>query len=370
MSVNPIQIGPLSGKPGQLVYGQIPILELPSGTAEVWPVLIAQGPEPGPCLWLTANIHGDELTGVAAIHQVVTPKLAAALRGTIVAIPSLNPAGLRVEKRQPYYLDEDPNRLWPSGCPPEDDPDAKKPSALELAYARLFQIVQDTADFLLDLHNAGMRSIPFIFRDRVLYRKGEGGEARIQAEALQAHVGELCAAFGLPVVVELPVKHWLGKKLHRSVSGAAVNLARIPAVTVELGSWGVVTPDALEAATVGIHNVLVWAGMVDGELRPNPAAPHAHQRGQFRRRRHPLAPASGLVRHLVRPGQPIESGQPVAELRDIYGRPVGEGVIRTEYSGWVISLQDGILAYPNRPIATLAIPDDQPLVDQYSEDVC
>lgn len=71
----------------------------------------------GPTLWLTANIHGPELAGLPVIHRLLTADLAARLHGTLIAVPSLNPAGLRTMERLPYYSHTDPNRLWPTKRP-------------------------------------------------------------------------------------------------------------------------------------------------------------------------------------------------------------------------------------------------------------
>ena len=115
-----ITVGNLQSKPGKRVYGYLDILEHPVGTVERLPVIIAQGMNVGPTLWLTANIHGDEYTGIPVIHKVINTIDLTKLKGTIVAIPTLNPAGSRVCQRHPYYDKKDPNRLFPDGNPFKD----------------------------------------------------------------------------------------------------------------------------------------------------------------------------------------------------------------------------------------------------------
>ena len=110
-----IEIGTAKSEPGKLTYGFVDALELPTGTHDKLAVMIAQGKEDGPTFFITANIHGNELTGIAVIHDVVTQELAEQLKGTVVAIPSLNPTGLRLYQRYPEYQDEDPNRQFPEG---------------------------------------------------------------------------------------------------------------------------------------------------------------------------------------------------------------------------------------------------------------
>jgi predicted deacylase len=263
-----VRVGTAEGRPGELVYGWFDIAELPTGHVERLPVIIAQGREPGPVFWFTANIHGDELTGMAALHDTIKPELVAELRGTVVAIPTLNPSGLRVEKRKPYFDHNDPNRTFPGYVKPGDDPEElerkrKTPTIYEAAMGRLFIEISESADFLIDLHCYGLQATSFTIRDRVLYREEAEKEA---AEELYRRTDEMCQAFGLPVVNESTANHYVNAKLHRSTSGAALNEARIPSFTVELGLIGGVDPNALAAAKTGITNVLKWAGMLPGEL--------------------------------------------------------------------------------------------------------
>ena len=62
-------VGALRGEPGGYAYGTLEALTLPTGGAETFPIIIAQGHEPGPVLWLTASIHGDEYTGIRTISR-------------------------------------------------------------------------------------------------------------------------------------------------------------------------------------------------------------------------------------------------------------------------------------------------------------
>ena len=115
-----IKIGEIVSSPGEITYGYISVLEHPIGTLERLPVIIAQGKTDGPILWLTANIHGNEYTGIPVIHKIMNTVDINNLKGAIVAIPSLNPSGSRVKRRSPYYDGKDPNRLFPDGNPFKD----------------------------------------------------------------------------------------------------------------------------------------------------------------------------------------------------------------------------------------------------------
>lgn len=316
-------------------------------------------------MWITGNIHGGEFDGLATIHQLITPELVAQLNGTIVAVPTLNPAGLRTHERSPYYLyGRDPNRLFPAMAGTLDENDTAFPSALEMAYAGLFERITATADYLIDLHNYGAISIPFALRDPVLYRDGrEKGVAR----KLQETVGDMLRAMGLTVVHEYVSGQYLKLHLHRSVSGAALNTARIPAVTVELGGQRIVNVKHVRAAAAGIRNVMRWAKMLPEPYEPIREVPVLDLGYPVRRMQHPRVSQSCIVHHLVQPGQRVRRGDVVARAVDIFGRPIeGNGLLRTEFDGFVLGLYPNLAHYPNEAVMGLAVRDDSSLVQQIS----
>src|SRR5690606_9901988 len=143
-------LGDVVAAPGGLAYGWFELAALPTGHVERLPVILAQGRAPGPTLWLTANIHGDEVTGPAVIHELLSPSFARQLRGTVVALPTLNPAGLHTRQRASYLDRRDPNRLFPDFAP-DGDLYGEPPAVLETGYARLLSEMRG-ADWLVDLH--------------------------------------------------------------------------------------------------------------------------------------------------------------------------------------------------------------------------
>ncbi len=359
----PIRIGTATSRPGEITYGAFEAVPLPTGGMDSFPVIIAQGAARAePVLWLTANIHGNEYDGIAVIHRLITPDLVRELSGTIVAIPTLNPAGLRTNGRVPYYLyGKDPNRLFPGMTSGPAGREAAPHSALEAAYGRLFERIDATADYLIDLHNYGIRSIPFAFLDPVYYRDPRDYRA---AQRLQRTIEAMVAALGLTVVREYRSEQYLDLNLHRSLSGATLNTARIPAITLELGGQNAVNQAHVEAALAGIRNVLRWAGMLPGPREPVTGVPVIDPGYAVRRVQHPRVPVACVVHLLVTPGQMVRAREPVARMVDIYGRPTGtrDGLLCTEHDGFVLGLYPSITYYPNEPVMGLAIRDDSELV--------
>lgn len=358
-----IVIGTVHSQPGQIVCGTFDALPLPTGGSDVFPVIVAQGRNPdGPTLWITANIHGAEYNGIAVLHALITPALVEQLTGTLIAIPTLNPAGLRTAQRSPYYLHgRDPNRLFPSSPAIERSYEPGAQSGLETAYARLFERIDATADYLIDLHDYGIESIPFVFRDPVFYREAH---ERPVVERLQSTIGEMVRALGLTVINEYASTDYVRLNLHRTVSGSVLNVAHRPAITIELGGQQRITGSHVRAAVQAIKNAMRWAGMLPGELEPIQDVPVIDLGHPVRRTTHPRVSAAGIIHYMVRPGDLVTAGMPLARLVDLYGRPVGEdnGLLRAEHDGFIIGLFSGVAVYPQDAVLGIAIRDTNSLV--------
>ncbi|MBI3170830.1 MAG: succinylglutamate desuccinylase/aspartoacylase family protein [Chloroflexi bacterium] len=359
-----LTIGTATAKRGEIVYGEYFLVQHPVGGADVLPVIIAQGQEDGPVFWITAGIHGIEHAGIQVIHKLIMPELVKQMRGTIVAIPALNPAGLRTLNRQAYYHNGDPNRLFPDGRVPKTDPDKAPPSALEQAYGCLFEDIKNTASFYFDLHCMSNGSLSFIFRDRVLYRKGDES-ARKRAEEVSVKMDEMAQAYGHTVTADFAVEKYIDEKLHRATTAAVAMLAGIPALTAELSSPYTPTPEVVHAGVSGLRNVMRWGGMLGGEMESitgikmvDPGFP-THRRSVTR------VTQSCVVHHLKEPGDLVKVGDPLVEMRDAWGRSLG--VLTSEYDGFVISRPTGILFYPGEATMLLAIRDNEPRVGEYPE---
>jgi predicted deacylase len=292
------------------------------------------------------------------------------MRGTIVAIPVLNPAGQRTNRRDPYHAPKDPNRLWPDGKPKKpQDPDKDPPSSLETAYERLFEEICASADYLIDYHNAWTNSISFIFQDRILYRADQDAEQnKEKAEALATKLDEMVRAYGHTIVNEFPPEKYIDEKLHRSTSGAALLVGQVPGFTVELGTGHMPDPAIVAASAAGTRNVMRWAGMLDGDPEPIDGIKIVDPGFPARRRGTPRVDEACVVVHLVEAGDLVKVGDPVAEVRDVWGRPLGDGLLRSEHDGFVIGRMHGIYYYPGDAVLGMAIRDDAPMIAPYPED--
>lgn len=359
-----LSLGTAIAKRGEIVYGEYDLVQHPVGGMDRVPVIIAQGSHDGPTFWITAGIHGPEHAGVQVIHKLITADLIKDLHGTIVSSPALNPAGLRTLERQAYYYDGDPNRLFPDGRTRRDDPDKNPPSSLELAYGRLFEEIKKSANYFFDLHCMSPYSLSFVFRDRLLYRKGDV-EAKKKAEATSAIMEEMCQAYGHTVIADFSVSKYIDEKLHRSTTAASAMLAHIPALTAELGTPYTPDPNIVKASVIGLRNVLRWAKMLKSDPEVVSGIKIVDPGFPTRRRAIARVTQPCVVHHLVEPGDRVRVGDPVVEMRDAWGRVLD--VLKSEYDGFIITRPRGILFYPGQATLLMAIKDDEPLVGEYPE---
>lgn len=359
-----LKIGSCNAVPGELAYGSFQGPELPTGGADSLALIIAQGLQDGPILWLSANIHGDEVAGIPALHRLLTTELCKQLKGSVVCIPSLNPSGLRVRRRHPYYDDRDPNRTFPGVR--RDLGETREPSVYERLTSSILDALRQSADFYIDLHCASILSVPFVIRDRVLYQRESDKAA---AQQLSERIDDMIKAFGFPAVIEYNVKGYIGRELHRSSTGAALQELRLPTFTVELGPHTVADTLAVRACVIGLRNIMRWAGMLAGDPEAMPPIPMPPYAGRMRREDGPYPPAAGILDFRVSPGVALAAGSVIADLRDLWGRPVGEGVVRVATDSWVLGIEDGILAYPGAAVAHIAVADDSPVVHPWPSDI-
>jgi len=357
-----LRIGDCVASSGKLTYGTFEGVALPTGGNDRLAVVIAQGKRDGPTLWVTANIHGNELAGINVLHRFLTDELCAAMAGTIVAIPSLNPAGLRTNRRHPYWDDRDPNRTFPGRKRTDEEP--REPSVYERLAARLLESLRGSADYYVDLHCASIQSVGFSIRDRVLY-KDEAERSKM--EALSTTLDAMVGAFGFPAVVEFQSRTYISRELHKSTTGAALQELRIPAFTVELGMHSAVDRPVVGACVIGLRNLMRWAGMLDGDAEPLPALPRPPDARVRRREDGPYPPASGILDYRVEAGVYMKEGGVVATLADMWGRAVGDGEVRVGPDTWIIGIEDGVLAYPGSAIAHVGVIENGPLVERWPD---
>jgi len=65
----------------------LPVSSLYTGTTVAVPVYVKRGKKPGPTIFVSAAIHGDELNGIEIVSRVINSKSLKSMSGTLIAVP-------------------------------------------------------------------------------------------------------------------------------------------------------------------------------------------------------------------------------------------------------------------------------------------
>jgi predicted deacylase len=309
-------------------------VEMPSGVP--LPVVIVRSENAGPTVVVTGNVHGDETTGIGVVHNLVRRLPRALCCGEVVLYPTLNPAGLMAGTRTLPGDGQDLNRMFPGK--------AGGPVSERHAHAIWTDIQACKPDMLLDLHTDVAGAIPYAIVDRVIRLRER---RRLSAQCLR-----LAGASGLTVLREYPRERYLRYGLDRSLPGAMVNLLGVPSVTLEVGPRRRLDPRDAGIATAAVLGILTEVGVVNA---PAPVDRTAQEGGPWRREGGPRTNHTGILVPLVRPGQSLERGSAIAEVRTIRGEILE--TLRARSLGFVVALPERTHVVPGVACATIAVRD-------------
>jgi predicted deacylase len=298
------------------------------------PVLSISGPSSGPRVAVTANVHGDECTGVGVALDLADQLEDVLQSGTVHLYPSLNPEGLSQRSRVVPADGADMNRLWPG--------DARGGPAERQAKVVWEDLIARAPALVIDIHTDSPASVPYTIVDRVL--RGD--------RAPEHRATELAEATGLTVLHEYPIERYVKFRLEKSLSGAVLNRMQVPAITIEAGPRLILDPQAIEVAKDAVFGALTAMGMMD-----KPAAGHATclPPGPWRRESGPRVSCAGLLQPLVQPGEHYTRGQALARVRSLEGRILEH--VRALGEGYVISLPERAWVVAGVSVGTHAVAD-------------
>ena len=176
MSEELLTINGTSFKPGTRTTIDLPAGRLYTHTPMTIPVHVVTGKEPGPRLFISAAIHGDEINGVEIIRRLLKLPALKRLRGTLIAVPIVNVHGLINHSR--YLPDRrDLNRSFPGS--------EKGSLAARLANTFMQEIVEKSTHGI-DLHTGAMH---------------RSNLPQVRANMDDEETNRLARAFEVPVII-------------------------------------------------------------------------------------------------------------------------------------------------------------------------
>ncbi|MEA1902403.1 MAG: succinylglutamate desuccinylase/aspartoacylase family protein [Actinomycetota bacterium] len=291
-----ITVGDVTVKPGRKKRIELPFARVATGSDETLPVAVINGRAPGPHVWLSGAIHGDELNGVEIIRRVMKNLDAKSLKGAVIAVPIVNPLGFMTESR--YLPDRrDLNRAFPGS--------KRGSTAARLAHLFIAEVVSQCS-VGIDLHTA---------------TNHRTNEPQIRADIDDPDTLRLAKAFSAPFTIH-------ARQRRGSLRKAATDLGATVLV-YEAGEAHRFNERSIDTGYVGIMRTLRDMDMVETRL------PRAQPTQFIRRTRWVRARRGGLAEIRVTLGQVVEKGEPVASISDAFG--IRATTVKATETGWVIA---------------------------------
>ena len=281
----PFVVGGLAVKPGERRLVDLPIPKLSNHAPVTLPVHVLHGAQPGPTMFVSAAIHGDELNGVEIIRRLLRTLDPQSINGTLLCVPVVNVFGFISRSR--YLPDRrDLNRSFPGS--------ATGSLAARLAHLFLTEIVK-RSQIGIDLHTAAIHRIN-LPQIRSVFRK----RPRCQ---------ELGRAFGAEVMLESPERPGSLREAARE--------AGVDVLSYEGGEGLRFDEFAIRAGVDGITGVMLKVGMLElaegVELAVADRRPMLINASSWLR-----SPEGGVFRTTKRIGDAVNVGEVVGHVANPY----------------------------------------------------
>jgi len=288
-----------------------------SGIPVLLPVNVMRAAKPGPTVFVTAAVHGDELNGTGIVRELILRPPFSLIAGSLILVPVVNVLGF--ERLMRYMPDRrDLNRAFPGGG---DGSLARRFAGV------IFREIVRQSDYGIDFHTAAVRRTNF---------------PNVRGDLTDPRVDELARAFGCGLIVN-------GKGPDGSLRRTACK-AGCPTIILEAGEVWKIEPTVVEAGLRGVRNVLVHFGMVDGKPK-KPAYQARIEKTVWVR-----ADWGGMLQFHVAPGDVVEANQPIATNTNLLGKR--QNALVSPADGVVLGMTTMPMVKPGDPVVHLAMPVD------------
>ncbi|MFZ7092106.1 succinylglutamate desuccinylase/aspartoacylase family protein [Primorskyibacter sp. 2E233] len=280
-------IGSETIAPGTRQTVELPVSVMSDHTPVTMSAHVVHGKRPGPVMFVSAAIHGDEVIGVEIVRRLLRAAPVQRLSGTLIAVPIVNAFGFLNQSR--YLPDRrDLNRVFP-GHPF---------GSLAARLADLFMTeVVLRSDVGIDLHSAAV---------------GRENLPQLRLTPKNPRLTELGKAFAAPVT--------LMSKTRDGSLRLEAEKAGVDVLLYEAGEGLRFDEFAARAGVAGILRVMASLGMITSRGVPKPRAHGVLCDGSGWVR----APSGGLLRTLKASGDWVEPGSVLGVVSDPFGEREAE----------------------------------------------
>jgi len=293
----PFDIGTAKVPAGTRATIDLPVSVLSDHTPVTLSVHVIHGRRPGPTLFVSAAIHGDEVIGVEIARRLLRSSSLGVVRGTLLVVPIVNAFGFINHSR--YLPDRrDLNRSFPGS----------ESGSLAARLGNLFmkEIVL-RSDMGIDLHSAAIHRINM---------------PQIRVSPLKSETMELANAFGAPVIIHANLRPGSLRK--------AAQDHDIDVLLYEAGEGLRFDELSARAGVAGILRVMKAMGMISGRGVSKPRVKPVHTTSSSWLR----APAGGLLRVFKATSEHVREGDVLGVVSDPFGEVETE--VRCQTGGIIV----------------------------------
>ena len=295
----------------------IDVARLYTDTPLTMPVHVVRGHRPGPTLFVSAAVHGDELNGVEVVRRLLRSRRLANMRGTLLAVPVVNVFGF--VNRSRYLPDRrDLNRSFPGS--------EKGSLAARMAHLFLEEIVEPS-DMGIDLHTGA------VWRTNL---------PQIRTAIDDPRNLELARVFGPPLILHSDTRDGSLREFCAERG--------TPVLLYEGGEALRFSEHAIRTGLRGVLRVMEHLGMLRSRPRKKSPEPVVARSSAWVR-----APEGGVLRGGPSLGQWVRKGQTIARVSDPSGD--NDEAVDAPMDGLVIGAQTSPLVNEGDALYHLATPD-------------
>ncbi len=267
--------------PGTSETIDIPVSRLSTDTEVSLRVRVIHGKKPGPVMFVSGSVHGDEIIGVEVVRRLLKSVSPKRLAGTLLCIPIVNAYGFVAHQR--YLPDRrDLNRCFPGN--------ATGSLASQLAHCFTTEVIA-RSDIGIDIHTAALH------RENL---------PQVRISDNRPLAAELAPIFGAPAIIV--------SKLREGSLRQAAAAHDCDVLLVEAGEALRFDELSIRVAVQGILRVMAHLDM--GVKLPRKAGAKSVR---SRRSMWVRAPEGGLFRATKASGALVDAGEAVGYLADPFG---------------------------------------------------
>jgi N2-acetyl-L-2,4-diaminobutanoate deacetylase len=292
------------------------------------PITVIRNGE-GPTALLTGGNHGDEYEGPIALLKLARTLEPGQVSGRVIIVPAMNYPAFRAARRTSPIDSGNLNRIFPGR------PDGSVTEKIADYFQRF---LLPLADIVLDYH-AGGRTLDFLPFAAAHELPDKEQESRCIA-AMEA--------FNAPYSMKLLEIDAVGM-----YDTAAEELGKI-FVSTELGGGGSSSARSVRIADRGVRNLLIHAGILEGEIEMQPTVRLAMPGDDS----YVISTSEGVIEMCRDLGDDVEADEVVARIYPPYRTGAEPVVYRARMSGLLVARHFPGLIKTGDCLAVIAIRQD------------